>query len=160
LARAELAAPAETQGAFITVGEQFSAISAVSKILGNARDDVLIVDAYADATILTDFAVLAPETATIRVLGDEHSVKPSLRPAATRWAAQYKAVRPLDVRLAPARALHDRLIVTDGGSVWIFTQSLKDFAGRAPASIVKVPVDIAAMKVAAYDAIWQDATPL
>lgn len=40
-ARAELSAPAATQGAFIPVGEAFSALQAMSKVLGEAKSDVL-----------------------------------------------------------------------------------------------------------------------
>jgi hypothetical protein len=160
LARAELAAPSETQGAFIPVGDHFTAFSAVSKVLGSAHHDALIVDPYADAKALTDFAVLASEGVIVRVLSDAQTVKPSLSPAATNWIAQYGVRRPLEVRLAPARSLHDRLIVADCADVWALTQSLKDFAGRSPASIVKVVGDTASLKIAAYDSLWKDAVPL
>lgn len=159
LARAELAAPAETQGAFIPVGSQFSAISALSKVLGNARRDALIVDPYADARVLTDFAVLAPETVSIRVLADAQSVKPSLAPAMASWHAQYGVARPLEIRLASARSLHDRLIIVDDVSAWTLTQSLKDFASRSPASIVKMTADTVRLKIEACADIWKSGLP-
>jgi hypothetical protein len=114
LARAELKAPAAAQGAFIAVGESFAALAAVSKILATARQSVLIVDPYADAKALTDFAVLVPENVFVRVLSDAGTVKPSLKPAAESYVKQYGATRPLEIRLAPARSLHDRLIIVDG----------------------------------------------
>src|SRR4051812_41947041 len=48
LAIAELKAPQSAQGAFIPVGNAFDAFSAIAKILGAARSDVLIVDPYMD----------------------------------------------------------------------------------------------------------------
>ncbi len=158
LAKAELAAPAASQGAFIAVGESFSALAAVSKVLAAARRSVLIVDPYADAKALTDFAVLAPEGVLVRILSDAGTVKPSLQPAAESWARQYNGARPLEVRLAAARSLHDRLIAVDDVQAWTLTQSLKDFAARSPASIVKVDAETSALKIGAYDAIWQGAT--
>jgi hypothetical protein len=160
LAKAELAAPAASQGAFIAVGESFSALAAVSKVLAAARRSVLIVDPYADAKALTDFAVLAPEGVVVRILSDAGTVKPSLKPAAESWAKQYNGARPLEVRLAIARSLHDRLIAVDDAQAWTLTPSLKDFAARSPATIVKVDAETAALKIGAYTAIWQSSTPL
>ncbi|WP_175978168.1 phosphatidylserine/phosphatidylglycerophosphate/cardiolipin synthase family protein [Burkholderia sp. BCC1047] len=160
LARAELKAPATSQGAFIPVGESFSAFAAVSKILTTARLDVLIVDPYADAKVLTDFAVLAPEGVPVRVLSDAGSAKTSLKPAAENWRKQYGTTRPLEIRLTAARSLHDRLIAIDEVQAWTLTQSLKDFAARSPASIVRVDSETAGLKIEAYAVLWADATPL
>lgn len=160
LAKAELMAPAASQGAFIAVGESFSAVAAVSKVLAAARQSVLIVDPYADAKALTDFAVLAPEGVQVCILSDAGTVKASLKPAAESWAKQYNNARPLEVRLAADRSLHDRLIAVDETQAWTLTQSLKDFAARSPASIVKVDPETAALKIGAYAAIWQGSTVL
>jgi hypothetical protein len=160
LAKAELAAPAASQGAFIAVGESFSALAAVSKVMAVARRSVLIVDPYADAKALTDFAVLAPEGVIVRVLSDAGTVKPSLKPAAESWVTQYNGARPLEVRVATARSLHDRLIAVDDSQAWTLTQSLKDFAARSPATVVKVDTETAGLKIGAYAEIWQGAAPL
>jgi len=160
LARAELKAPASAHGAFIPAGESFTAIAAVSKVVAAARQSLLIVDPYADAKALTDFAVLAPEGVQVRILSDAGTVKPSLKPAAESWAKQYDSSRPLEIRLAPARSLHDRLITVDDAQAWTLTQSLKDFAARSPASIVRVDAETADLKLRAYAAIWQSAMAL
>jgi len=68
LAKVELVAPAPVQGAFIAMGNVFEAIAAVSNVLSVAKSDVLLIDPYADAKILTDYAVLAPEQVNMRVL--------------------------------------------------------------------------------------------
>jgi len=100
LAKAELHAPAELQGAFIAAGHAFDAFAAVGKALGTATADVFIVDPFADAKLLTDYAVLAPEAVSIRVLS-EGTYSKSLEPAAQHWRQQMK--QPLDVRV-PARS--------------------------------------------------------
>ena len=138
LAVAELRAPVSAQGAFIASGNSFDAFAAVGKVLKSASRDILIVDPYMDEKALTDFAPLAGEGVSIRLLADESAQKPSLIPAAQRWATQYGAARPLSVRLAAARTLHDRVIIADAATVWILTQSLNAFAARSPASIVRV----------------------
>jgi hypothetical protein len=160
LAIAELQAPTTARGAFIPAGNSFDAMAAVSRTLSGARHDALIVDPYMDEKALTDFAPLAPEGTIIRLLADQHSHKPTLRPAAERWKSQYGPKRPLVVKLAAGRVLHDRLIIADGTDVWILTQSLKDFAVRSPASIVRADGDAAALKISAYQDIWDSAVPI
>jgi hypothetical protein len=95
------------------------------------------------------------------LFGGRHteSRKPTLQPAAKRWETQYGDKRPLEVRLAPPRSFHDRVIIIDQMAVWILTQSLNAFATRAPASIIRVDPDTAALKIAAYEEVWTGAQP-
>jgi hypothetical protein len=160
LAVAEVRAPVSTQGTFIPAGNSFDALVAVGKVLGTATRDILIVDPYLDEKALTDFAPLAQEGVSIRLLADASGHKPTLIPASKRWATQYGSARPLAVKLAPARTLHDRVIITDAAGVWVLTQSLNAFAGRSPATIVRVDQETAALKVSAYDEIWRGAAPI
>lgn len=160
LAAAELAAPASEQGAFIAAGNELDAYAAISKVLGSARQDLLVVDPYMDGKALTDFMTSAAEGVTLRVLTDEATVKPTLAPAVERWTAQFEAKRPLQVRLAPARSLHDRLIVVDESEAWSLTQSFKDFANRAHGSVIRTDSETATLKIAAYMYCWNDARPI
>lgn len=160
LAIAEMKAPAGAKGAFIAAGSAFDAFSAVGKVLARARGDILIVDPYADGKALTDFAVQASEGISIRILAGESEHKATLNPAAQNWTRQFAGSRPLEVRLAPPKTLHDRLIILDEKEAWSLTQSLNAFATRSPATIVRVDEEIAAMKVAAYQPIWQAGKPL
>jgi hypothetical protein len=159
IAKLELKLPVQAQGAFIPAGGLFDAFQAVAKAVGEAQSDVLLVDPYADETLIADFAPLVPERVRIRVLSDTATAKPSLRPAAGRWIAQYPT-RPLEVRLAPARALHDRIIIADETIAWVLGQSFKDLAKRAHSSLVRMDAESAGLKVAAYKAIWSSATAL
>ncbi|WP_342362300.1 phosphatidylserine/phosphatidylglycerophosphate/cardiolipin synthase family protein [Terrarubrum flagellatum] len=160
LARAELALPLRAQGAFIPARSSFEAHVAISKVLGEASNEVLVVDPYLDGNALAEFVVTAPEGISVRLLADAQHHKASLRPAIVAWQAQYAATRPLEARLAPARTLHDRLIIVDGRDAYLLTQSLNAFAARAPASVERSSPDNAALKVEAYEQIWQTATPL
>jgi hypothetical protein len=157
LAKAELAAPVSSQGAFIAVGGHFDAFSALSKIFRSAGNQILIVDPYLDQTILTDFIPLANEDVKICLLTDEASMKSSFEPAVRKWKLQHGSSRPLEAKKSPARSLHDRLIILDKSEAWIVTQSFKDFAARTPGTIQKTGVELAQLKIAAYDAIWLSA---
>ncbi len=157
LAKAELAAPAELQGAFIAAGHFFDAFAAVSTALGTATTDVLIVDKYADARLLTHYAVLAPDSVSVRVLaGPMYSQ--SLKPAAEHWAKQMK--QALEVRLAPPATLHDRAILIDGKTAFSLGQSFKDLVARSDTTLVRLPSDAGSEKIEAYELLWSSATPL
>jgi hypothetical protein len=153
LAKAELLAPPGVKGTFIPVGSMFDAFAAISRILSAAKLDVFIVDPYLDESALTEFGQAVPVGVLLRLLADDDGHKPTLPPAATKWNAQYGAARPLAVRLATPRSLHDRAIFVDRKSAWTLSQSLKDFAKRSPAEIVRAD-DTAELKIAAYEAIW------
>ena len=157
---AESRAPSGVQGAFIPAGNAFDTINAFSKVLGAAQHGVFAIDPYMDEKVLTDFAPLVGENVSLRLLADQASHKPSLRPAAVRWTTQYGSQRPLEAKVTAPRLLHDRLVILDGKDVWILTQSFKDFATRSPASIAKLDSDTAALKVAAYEQIWTQASHL
>lgn len=157
LARAELAAPASAQGAFVAVGDHFDVFRAIRDIFGNAQHELLIIDPYLNEVVLTDFLPLANEGVKIRLLADEAALKPSLKPATERWLGQHGPKRPIETKVAPARSLHDRLIFVDGNAAWLLTQSLKDFAARAPGTIQKTDAELAKLKIEAYEAIWLSA---
>jgi hypothetical protein len=78
LAKAELEVSPEFRGAFITATNAFDIFAAVRRILGTAQADVLLVDAYADATVLTDYAALAPDYVTVRLLTGQVEYKTTL----------------------------------------------------------------------------------
>jgi hypothetical protein len=160
LAKAEMNAPAGATGAFIAAGGSFDAFAAVGKVVARAKSDLFIVDPYADEKALTDFAVQAQDGVTVRLLADQKDHKASLKPAVQNWIKQFGTSRPLDVRLATPKNLHDRLIFIDGGEAWSLTQSLNAFASRSPASIVRINDEIVGMKIAAYESIWTVAQPL
>jgi hypothetical protein len=160
LATLEINLPVSAQGAFVSTGASLDAYAAISKILSEATSSILIVDPYMDATAVIEVAGLAPLGVRVQLLSDAASVKPTLKPAANKWIQQYGSTRPLEARVAAARSLHDRLIITDAKAAWVLTQSLKDFAQRSPATIQRADAELAVMKVQAFNAIWNGAAVL
>lgn len=154
LARAERDAPRALQGAFIPIGGNFTAHAAISEVLETATMRIVLVDPYADIKILSDFAILATGETKVGILADEVNVKPTLKPAATAWKKEYGDSRPLEIRLAQAKSLHDRLILVDDQHVWNIGQSFKDIGLRSPTSLQKLDTDTARLKIRAYQEIW------
>jgi hypothetical protein len=159
IAKVELKLPADAQSAFIPAGGVLDAFQAVAKAVETAESDVLFIDPWADEVLVRDFVCLVPEHVQIRMMDDASKPQPSLKPAAERWIAQYPT-RPLQVRRAPARALHDRLIVTDGKAAYTMGQSFNHLVKRSPSYLQRMNQEAGALKISAYEAIWASATPL
>jgi hypothetical protein len=159
-ARLELVVPPELANAFIPVAEPFAALAALQKVFSTATSSAFIVDPYACAILLTDYAVLLPSGVHLKVLADQKDLKPSLKPAAQKWVQQYSTARPLEVRISPPGTLHDRLIFIDNKVVWSVGQSFNGLAKRSPTSLEKSSTEIFDLKAHAYGALWANGTPL
>jgi hypothetical protein len=155
----ELAIPLGLKGTFIPVGNTFDAFSALTKLFKTAKHNVFIVDPYLDEAILTEYGLTVPEKISFRLLADKSDYKTSLKTAGEKWILQYPSNRPLEIRLADTKLLHDRCVFIDQDQAWSLSQSIKDFAKKSPAEIINAK-DTASLKIVAYEEIWQSATIL
>jgi hypothetical protein len=160
LIKAERNAPPRSQGAFIVANTTFDAFAAVRKVLTSAQAEVFLVDPHADAKVLTDLAVLAPDGVVVRLLADQANHKASLETATQRWMQKFGAARPLFVRLATAGTVQDTLILVDGATAWALGQSFSKLAKRTHTTLVRMPPETTVVLVAAYAARWDVARPL
>jgi hypothetical protein len=160
LARAEQEAPQESRGAFVTATNAFDVFAAVRRVLASAQVEVLLVDAHADATVLTDYAVLAPDGVAVHLLTGQAEHKPTLNTAARNWLQRFADARPLTIRLAAAQALPDSLILVDSVTAWVLGTPFSDLAKGKRTTLLRLPDEAAQDKASAYAAIWDAARPL
>jgi hypothetical protein len=160
LAKAESNAPPQLQGAFIVANTTFDAFTAVRRILASAREEALLVDAHADAKVLTDIAVLAPDRIVVRLLTDEANHGRSLETATWRWTQRFGSARPLLVRLAAAGQIQDTLILVDGTTAWALGQPFGELARRTHTTLFRVPPETTVTVMEAYAARWHAARSL
>jgi hypothetical protein len=158
LARAEINAPTAARGAFIPAGNSFDALTAIAGVLRECRGSVIIVDPYMDTVALTDFLTMITEGIPIHLLASGKQKHAGLPEAVERWKAQYAQARPIELRFAAPRLLHDRLIMDDA-NVWSLSQSFNNFAQHSPAMVQRVGADIASAKREAFTEMWDSATP-
>jgi hypothetical protein len=159
----EFKTPPAARGMFIAAGNVHDAMVRIGNVLHAAKSDVLIVDPYLNEKVLSEFALMAPEGAPIRLLADRYQVEKKaqlLPPAVKRWEQQYGSARPLRTKLAQRGKLHDRSIMIDGVDAWVLTQSFNAFAESAHGMIVQVDRETAALKITAYEELWQSAIDL
>ena len=131
LAKSEMNAPREVRGSVLLIGENLDAYTAVRQLLGTATNDVLLVEPDAVGKLLADFAILAPERVTVRLLADEARSEPSLITAVQRWRQRFGDRPNLTVRLASANSLHERLILLDRSRAWVLGVPFSQLAKRA-----------------------------
>jgi hypothetical protein len=160
LANAEIAASTPLRGMFLSAATPFDAYLQVGKVLSQANVEVLFVDPYSDEKLLDQFARQANEGVAVRVLAEVGKLKPTLKPSAERWVAQFQTLRPLEVRTAPAGSLHDRLMVVDGAEAWAIGQSFNGLATKSPSTILRIDLEPAKLKIDAMAALWAKSTSI
>lgn len=150
----ELQSPVELQGTFIPAGDAWGGYQALVKVMGSDCDSILVVDAYMDGQTYCDFIPLAKAREEVRCLTEKNYAQ-SLNAAHSRFCVDNAGALPkVEVRYAPKKSLHDRLIIIDRDKVWLVSQSLNHIAARSPASVVLAEPEIARMKIEHYEALW------
>ena len=160
LAKAKLAAPAAVQGGFIAAGTLRRLRTRQRRARrGHNRP-------------AHDRPVCRCEDFAIRVVSARASERPhpgrsgsrryqpSLRPAVEQWVQQYRSTRPLSVRLAAPNTFHDRSISVDRATAYSVGQSFKGLAARSYTTLVLQNPETAAQMIAAFETMWDAATPL
>ncbi len=157
LFEAEVNAPREVRGSVLLIGESLDAYTAMSRLLATATSDALLVEPDAAAKILADYAILAPERVTVRLLADEAQYRPSLIGGVQRWRQRFGDNRNLMVRVASANTLSERLILLDGGRAWVLGVPFSHLAKRTLTTLVRMRPEEEARKIEVYAEIWEEA---
>jgi hypothetical protein len=103
-------------------GEFYDAFKLVVEIIGKARSSIIIIDNYANDTVLDMLANKKGGVAATIVTG-----KPS------RLSAQYLEKfqqQHGEVSVVENRDFHDRFVILDGTDVYVFGASLKDAGNK------------------------------
>lgn len=122
----------------------------VRQLIAAAVRDVLFIDPYIDATLVTRYLPQIPKGVTIRLLTAERQ-SVALRQSLNIFQQQHGTTAEL--RAVPDRSLHDRHLVIDGRDVYQSGASFKDGARNAPTSINQI-VDVATDLIRAHETNW------
>ena len=127
---------------------------ALSDLIRAATQSLPIVDPYLDDQVFDSYLSAVGNGVTVRLLARKYAT--ALRPAVNAFMTQTS--KAIDVRVSTA--LHDRVLIIDGTSVWVLGQSIKDAATSKPTYLAPLSPDAALLKREAYASIWEAATPL
>ncbi|MCQ2128254.1 MAG: ORF6N domain-containing protein [Bacteroidaceae bacterium] len=105
-------------------GEVFSARAFIEDLIKSAQREIILIDAYVDATILNLLTLRAPDVAASVYTGQ---IKPALQKAHTLHNQQYPVV-PIRLQTYSSN-FHDRFLIIDD-AVYHVGASLKDLGKR------------------------------
>ena len=157
--RARLRASSTLTSTYIPTGGSFDAYAAIVTAMKPARAEVFFIDGYVDETAFKDL-LRWPLRASSSACSTTDRCSMAIPPLLEKWHEQHGATRPVEIRVAPRPALHDRAILVDGASGYAVSQSLKDLAARSPATLLLLPPEIAKLKADHYHGVWEDSPPL
>jgi hypothetical protein len=157
VAKAEMNASREVRGSVLLIGENLDAYMAVRRLLATASSDALLVEPDATSRVLADYATLAPERVTVRLLADEAQYRPSLIRGVQRWQQLFGDRRNLMVRVASPNTLYERLILLDGERAWVLGVPFSHLAKRTHTALVRMRPEEEVRKIAVYAEIWEEA---
>ena len=158
--QAEANAPREVRGSVLLIEGNLDAHRAIGRLLATASSDAFLIEPDAAGKILADYAILAPERSTVRLLADEAEYKPSLIGGIQRWRQRFGDNRNLIVRVALANTLYERLILLDGERAWVLGAPFSHLARRARTTLVRMRPEEEARKIELYAELWEEAKPL
>lgn len=159
LAKAELKAPTVADGSFIPAGNVSDAVAAVTGILDRCRGHLMVVDPHLDAMALTRYLAVDVDGAALRLLVGEERGSSDLSKEVSETRIRRSRGSLIELRYAPERLLHDRLIMDDS-NVWSLSQSFNVLAEGSPAMIQRLGRDVAAVKRQAYFELWDRSIPI
>lgn len=154
LYRLELTGDIETSSSFIPATNELDALTAVGRVFSRAKNELMLIDPYADEVLFSDFLRFADESVTIKILGSGRGIQSKLGVPLKRWRIQYPN-RSTKVRKCQKNILHDRLIIVDEIETWLLSQSFNGIAKRAHAYLVQADAELSKLKVNSYKEIWE-----
>ena len=121
------------------------------KIVSQATSDILFVDPYINADVVSHYFPHIKPNVKIRLLTDARYLS-SLIPAAKLFCQQHQS--SIDIR---TNKFHDRFVFLDSRRCYQSGASFKDGAQNSP-SVISEIVDAAATTFAMYEQLWISGT--
>jgi len=137
----------------INKGQVFAYFDELKGIVEQATNDVLFVDAYLNADLVSRYLPFVRDGVSIRLLTDNDAKRLSqLLPAVDLFVTQSKQ----RVNVRTTAGLHDRYLLVDNAKCYASGASFKDGAKNASTTIVQI-IDIFVPVRDSYEALWNNA---
>jgi hypothetical protein len=127
-------------------------------LLTQATKELFIIDAYLSDGIFT-YLSAAVSGVPIRLMTKSER-KPKLIPLVRAGQQAFQQQYQRQVETRETTQIHDRVIFLDGQTCYVSGASFKDAAKNAPTYLTFLSPDLIPDKLAAYEAIWNQATPI
>lgn len=132
-------------------GETYDAFRLVRKILSDAKENVVIIDGYADEYVL-DILTDKKETVEVKILIKPKSVNNIFKIAASRFNEQYK-----NLSIRSKDHFHDRFVIVDVTDYYHFGASIPHL-GQRTFMFSKIEEPLVIRKLFAnFNRVWEEA---
>lgn len=131
----------------ISKGMVFDYFDGLRKIIEEARADILIVDPYMDAEIVSRYLPFVAKSVTIRLLASKHVA--TLGPAAKLFAEQNQS----SVEIRKATSLHDRFIFIDKKRGFQSGASFHQGGVKSPTTLTEITDTLSVVRKT-YEELW------
>lgn len=135
-------------------GQQYDVYHDIKEILKQAKNEIFLIDPYADEEIFDLYFDKVEPKVRIRFLTTDKKLDKNLKTVISKFKAGAKRV----FEARSSSRIHDRMLFIDEKDCWILSQSVKDAAKTKPT--VLVPVDSVIDTKALYENIWKTADPI
>lgn len=136
----------------VNKGAVFYYFDELRQVIALARKDLLFVDPYLDAELVSRYLPLVAEGVTVRLLGDKKIA--SLVPASQLFVQQ----NALIVVVRSSTGLHNRYVFVDSAACYQSGASFKDGAKNAATTLTQI-TDAFTAVLETYENLWASATP-
>ena len=133
----------------IDAGAVFHYFDGLTKIIEEAKTDILFVDPYLDKDFVSRYLSHVAPSATVRLLGTQKM--PALVAAVELFGKQHG----LNIEVRSSEDMHDRYVFIDGRSCYQSGASFKD-GGKKPTTLTQIVDPFAAVKQT-YEDLWNAA---
>lgn len=134
----------------VSNGMVFDYFDEIRKIIETANQDILFIDPYLDAEVVSRYIVHVKHGCTIRLLAREKLA--TLIPA----VIAYKNQTDQNIQVRSAPGFHDRYIFIDNNSCYQSGASFKDGAKKGPTTITQITDAFGAI-YSTYENLWDNA---
>jgi hypothetical protein len=136
-------------------GALYDFFKSFRELILSANKSLLIVDPYLSIDVFDKYVQEVPTSVAVRlVAGTEKQYFNPLVLAVEAFNQSYKTA----IEVRQSLNLHDRVIIIDGGPVWVLGQSIKDAAKKSPTYLAPLDSEMANLKRKHYERIWDEAS--
>lgn len=143
--------------AFFPANSHYDAYTSLREVFAAAKTELVIVDAWLGATVLSTLRAVAPPTLQVRFLTVARNLRPDFKVELEAFRKQMTGVQ---IEVRETGAFHDRFAVVDDARCFHIGASIKDAGSRAfMVSEIEDPANLATLKKTVETA-WQAGQPL
>jgi hypothetical protein len=143
----------EYLGQVYQAGKEYDFFTDLKGIIADAKEEILIVDAYFDGAAFDAYLGTVDRGLSIRIICGNYASD------VASYVKKFTAQTGASVEIRKTKSIHDRVIFLDGSDCWVVGASIKD-AGKKPTYLLPLAPQITPLKSQIYEDVWAASSPV